>query len=523
VSTAQALNAGMPSAPAPTRTSDARRADDGLSFRDTLDSAERSQEPVSQDAGSKVSRQKATSEATPRDDERASVESDASESADGDEEAGSLRSEQATSDWALILAALSGTSSDGGKVVDFATALERARPKGLTGPAFGGLGSGAAGEVKGDATGVAMAGIAGEADQVIDVGALLDLLKSRADAAAGVEPNPVAAAGLEGVKVEEIKATVLGQETHLALEPTPAETMARIMDPAAAEATGDAQPPKPDGANAEAAQNVAAGDALDVLDRRPAPPPESRSTQSGTSDGRVWQEGAGPDAVGQQTARGAQSQHGQSSGGGQGNGQGGSSIFAAFADGGPRATAAASDAGDDFESYVPVSDQIAAEVRAEVAADGLGERSSDGVLKVLQIELKPANLGSVTVRIALKDNQITLHLETQRRETLAAIERDRDALAGALSSAGYTVDGITTASQSDAARSSTTFTAVNGGVGADAGAAAQQQSAGQSPGNSSSGQRDSGQAAAQGSDYRPAAGKDDGTSGARRVSDGLYV
>lgn len=524
MSSAQALISGMLSAPAPSRASEGRRADDGSSFRDAIDSASRSQEPASQERGSKVSRHKSQAEgASSREDDKTSADFDADETAEsgGEGEAASPRTEHAASDWSLVLAAVNGGASDGKDVIDFATAIEGVRPKGLTGPAFGGLGSGAAGETASDANGAAMTGVTGEGGEVVDVAALLELLKSPAGSAAEESSDPIL--GLDGAKVEEIKATVLGQEKHLALEQTPAETMARVMDPAVADASvagGEATPAKP----AEAQQNIAAGDGLEAPDRRTAPQPESRSAQSGTAERRGWQEGAGPGAVEQRPAGSAQSQHGQSSSGQGNNGQGGSAVFASLVDGGPRAAAIA-DASDDFESYVPVSDQIASEVRAEIAADGLGERSSDGVVKVLQIELKPANLGSVTVRIALKDNQITLHLETQRRETLAAIERDRDALVGALSSAGYTVDGITAAPQSDGARSANTNTfAVSSGAGSDAGAAAGQQNAGQSLGNSSGGQRDSGQAGPQGSDYRPlAGGKDDATNGARRAGDGLYV
>src|SRR5690606_8241433 len=80
---------------------------------------------------------------------------------------------------------------------------------------------------------------------------------------------------------------------------------------------------------------------------------------------------------------------------------------------------AASDAALEAVVQEPVSDQIAAGVRAELRADGIGEPSSDGKVRVLKIELTPANLGTVTVRMELKDNVITLHIETQRSDTLA--------------------------------------------------------------------------------------------------------
>jgi hypothetical protein len=61
-------------------------------------------------------------------------------------------------------------------------------------------------------------------------------------------------------------------------------------------------------------------------------------------------------------------------------------------------------------------------------------------------------MGSVTVRIALKDNVISLHVEASRHETAFAIEKDREALSNALKSAGYLVDGISSQPAADPAR-----------------------------------------------------------------------
>jgi flagellar hook-length control protein FliK len=171
--------------------------------------------------------------------------------------------------------------------------------------------------------------------------------------------------------------------------------------------------------------------------------------------------------------------------------------------------------------FDPLSEQIAAEVRAELRADGLGETSSDGVVKVLHLQLKPANLGAVTVRLALRDNAISIHMETQHRDTLAVIEREREALAGALSSAGYTVDGITAAPQSDILRSS----GVQAGFG-DQGASASQGQANQGQGlaNSSGEQGRQGRGSFGGDAYsNPSDGKATGDAGARGNGVGLYV
>lgn len=96
--------------------------------------------------------------------------------------------------------------------------------------------------------------------------------------------------------------------------------------------------------------------------------------------------------------------------------------------------------------------QIARRVLAETTTlgsatgDGINTQPSAGkgsVLKVLHIDLEPASLGKVTVRLELKDDVLNVRLETAHRDASAAIEKDRDALASALKSAGYVIDGIT--------------------------------------------------------------------------------
>ncbi len=61
-------------------------------------------------------------------------------------------------------------------------------------------------------------------------------------------------------------------------------------------------------------------------------------------------------------------------------------------------------------------------------------------LKVLQIQLQPVDLGIVTVRMELKNSELTLHVEADRKETADLIRNDQDSLAGLLRSAGYNVD-----------------------------------------------------------------------------------
>ncbi len=65
------------------------------------------------------------------------------------------------------------------------------------------------------------------------------------------------------------------------------------------------------------------------------------------------------------------------------------------------------------------------------------------VVKVLEIELEPASLGKVTIRMELKDDVLSLRLEAAHRDTIVVIENERDKLSNALRSAGYVVDAIT--------------------------------------------------------------------------------
>lgn len=168
-----------------------------------------------------------------------------------------------------------------------------------------------------------------------------------------------------------------------------------------------------------------------------------------------------------------------------------------------------------------VGDQIAARIRADLTADGVGETSSDGVVKVLNLELKPANLGAVTLRMTLKDNVLTLHVETAHAETRALIEREQAKLTSALSSAGYTVDSIS-AVQSDGVRVGPPT------VSADPNSASFQQPGGQSQGQQPSsqfaGDGRSGRSSAGGEEPSAASGgKDDSGAAINRGVDGVYV
>ncbi len=62
--------------------------------------------------------------------------------------------------------------------------------------------------------------------------------------------------------------------------------------------------------------------------------------------------------------------------------------------------------------------------------------------KVLHIQLQPAELGTVTLRMSLKDQTLRLEVEVGNAETARMIQNDRDALSTLLRTAGYLVDGL---------------------------------------------------------------------------------
>jgi chemotaxis protein MotD len=66
----------------------------------------------------------------------------------------------------------------------------------------------------------------------------------------------------------------------------------------------------------------------------------------------------------------------------------------------------------------------------------------EAAAKVLHLQLQPEGLGTVTIRMSVKDQALRLDLEVGRGETAHMIQRDRDALSALLRSAGYMIDGV---------------------------------------------------------------------------------
>lgn len=331
--------------------------------------------------------------------------------------------------------------------------------------------------------------------------------------------------GAEGVSTAggATVVTVLGQERHLALGRLPAEIAQRLGDDQqiAAQLRGDAKA----AANAASlsAQADAGADGLERV-RGKGNGDEVRIATEGVagrrgamfaSDGGS-QSGAG---LGENGQDGSRQQDGRSNA--NGSSQNSGAFGASLQNPGVQTPFAAR--GQGVMQHETVGEQIAARIRADLTADGLGEASSNGVVKVLKIELKPANLGAITLRMSLKDNVITVHVETQSAETQALIEREQAKLSKTLSSAGYTVEAIT-ATQSDGARGAPAVSTPGG----ETNSGSFQQSGGQAHGQNGqsefAGHDRSGRSSAGGDEGGSSGGgKDNRANGARTGADGVYV
>lgn len=180
-----------------------------------------------------------------------------------------------------------------------------------------------------------------------------------------------------------------------------------------------------------------------------------------------------------------------------------------------------------FQTYtdgLSPGSQIARSVTAEIADTNRTSPTKDGVLKVLHIELKPQNLGSVSVRMSLKDDVISLHMETSRHETAAAIEKERSALTSALKSAGYMVDEITTQT-ADPVRANGRIEAATNDASMSSFAQGESQGRSQAQQDSSSGRGQSGQRGAGGDvSLTSSNATGEGADGmSRQRSGGMYV
>lgn len=66
-----------------------------------------------------------------------------------------------------------------------------------------------------------------------------------------------------------------------------------------------------------------------------------------------------------------------------------------------------------------------------------------GPLRVLHIQLQPAELGRIELRLRATNDGLEIHVETSRRETHALLQQDRELIASILRKIGHPVETVT--------------------------------------------------------------------------------
>lgn len=160
-----------------------------------------------------------------------------------------------------------------------------------------------------------------------------------------------------------------------------------------------------------------------------------------------------------------------------------------------KATSVTVDAGAQPGQPVPAVKQLANEIaRTAAGIQPAGLQPVDvkpgmSKLKVMHIQLQPESLGSLTVRMSLRDDMLELHIDAARAETADLIQRDREVLSSLLRAVGYTADDaqirVTHADPSVTAAMS-----ANGDSGLGSSSQSGAQAGSQTPGERSSGSQE---------------------------------
>ncbi|KQP36800.1 flagellar hook-length control protein FliK [Methylobacterium sp. Leaf100] len=95
-----------------------------------------------------------------------------------------------------------------------------------------------------------------------------------------------------------------------------------------------------------------------------------------------------------------------------------------------------------------VAEAVAAELArpAATATTAAATPGTEGPLRLLTIQLRPMDLGTVLVRMRLRDGQLEMSLHASREETAALLRQDGALLTDLLRNSGYQPDTITIAS-----------------------------------------------------------------------------
>jgi flagellar hook-length control protein FliK len=105
---------------------------------------------------------------------------------------------------------------------------------------------------------------------------------------------------------------------------------------------------------------------------------------------------------------------------------------------------------------VPADRQLVPSIGAEVASTAQGmsalerviqandqAQASTPVMKVLNVQLSPADLGNVSMRLSLEGTSLDVHMSVDQGRTRSLIERDRHMIADSLAKVGYSVGTLT--------------------------------------------------------------------------------
>jgi flagellar hook-length control protein FliK len=101
----------------------------------------------------------------------------------------------------------------------------------------------------------------------------------------------------------------------------------------------------------------------------------------------------------------------------------------------PFDTSAATDAGD--AGATP-----AATAAAGTGAPDSGASAITGPVKILNLQLEPPSLGTVTINLSLSDGGLNVQVAASQSSTMSLIDKDKDALSNQLRESGYSVAGV---------------------------------------------------------------------------------
>lgn len=80
--------------------------------------------------------------------------------------------------------------------------------------------------------------------------------------------------------------------------------------------------------------------------------------------------------------------------------------------------------------------------RQDASVPAIPAKPSDGVLRVLDIQLHPAELGVITVKMRLLGDKLEMELHASRDETVELLRKDSETLSGLLRTSGYRPDSV---------------------------------------------------------------------------------